>query len=432
MNPKAKIQFSEFKTLVPLEFTKPRQPRYKEFQHLVGDVLRRYRDTHLRGTNDKLARHQKWSDWFEQITFDENWEAIRGINDEQAADIMRAKSDAIFHLAVYYRFHSLLSELKWADEIDELIFKATFRDRGIDVFVEDPLELEAGVSSAPIAEVIDGLVVGQQKLLDDNTVLKEQLTELHMQFRQHLRRDILHDEVAARIVVKAEGKIARNNHIAAERLFQKAVRVLTKRRSVAFNEQTAKVHIERARNFVLQENVVGALTAYREAMSLVPFSEEIYLYCELCSFIAISFDRIVENTSVRFPARRFMFENDYPALLLSLINSGNPSISSETIFPRVTETVALYTKGEGYRGWTAMSEEAGDHLMRAAKEQDSTILADIALLGFEYMAMSYNSGDDPTEVRFTIEKRLLAIHFLNGNKEPSEDDLSVGNIYSFI
>ena len=70
--------------------------------------------------------------------------------------------------------------------------------------------------------------------------------------------------------------------------------------------------------------------------------------------------------------------------------------------------------------------------MKSAQELGEVIFADIALLGFEYMALSYNHSDDPIDVQTTITLRLRAIEFLNGNRSPTKAQLSWENIYKYV
>lgn len=129
----AEMEFSEFVELIPEEFNRPRQKKYKLYQEKVGKVLQRYRDTRMPSSNDKFLRHEKWRKWFSQIDYKEAQETVEKIDDAIAADLMRGKGDAAYYNAIYYRFHSLLDDLAWADEIDAFVFGTPLRHRGASV-----------------------------------------------------------------------------------------------------------------------------------------------------------------------------------------------------------------------------------------------------------------------------------------------------------
>lgn len=420
--------FSDFKKLVPEEFKRSRQKQYKAFQSHVGGVLRRYRDVSMPGTNDKIARQEKWKLWFGQIEFDVNWRSIRKVDDAQAADMMRGKGSSSLFLAVYYRLHSLLDEPKWADEIDQFVFRSPLRNKGVEVFIKED---EFPVVD-PVPEQLNEIIASQETLVRDNAQLKEQVDMLTMMFREHLLQSELRRPKISALLVKAGKKVAASDHEAADKVLLKAIDLVYRKNLAPSCEQIARIQIERARNLLLTHNVIGALSAYREALALPFISRELALYCQLCSFAALSFDKYLNTISIRFPARLFVFEDNYEPALRLAIARRPASGSTSLIFPDAMIAVNQYYNGVDPRSWSMSAENAGDQLMDAAKDLGLVVFADLALMGFEYMAFSYQSADDPIDVQNTIIKRIRAIEFLKGNRSPSSDDLKVENIYRYI
>ncbi len=133
----ARETYSNFKKRIPDDYKLKRKPNYGEFRVEVGKQAIRFRDEYLPATNNEKDRHARWLSWIEQITFDENWDFIKEVDDDIVNDLARGQRAGEYAIALYYRFHSILDNHSFADAIDELVFEKPLREYGVAIFDED-------------------------------------------------------------------------------------------------------------------------------------------------------------------------------------------------------------------------------------------------------------------------------------------------------
>lgn len=150
--------YSDFKEKIPEKYRIPKGPNkganVGEFRELVGREAKRFRGKHMKTTGKEKDRHGRWLDWIEGVEFDDEdaWRIIEKIDDAIICDLEHKQRDIEFYIAVYYRFHSILKDMSFADNIDDVVFDKPLRDRGKPVFeiAADQLLLEKADSSGAI------------------------------------------------------------------------------------------------------------------------------------------------------------------------------------------------------------------------------------------------------------------------------------------
>ena len=252
--------------------------------------------------------------------------------------------------------------------------------------------------------------------------IQTEMSDLRNLLEQHLTSNAMERTMAGDLQRQAAEKVAQEQYHDAETILMGVIEVIRNTEIAASTAKVCGLLVDVGRTALLDGRTADGIRSFLQARDLAPVAHLPTWRYALYAFLALSFDPYLD-IGVKPEIRTLIFDGYIDALSENLMTSGEEAMVS---------AASGYAEGQSHRKWSMSANSAGHHLFSMAKEHGDRSLALAALLGYEYMYNSYHSADDPIDIESTLKNRLRVIHFLDGKKNPSTEDLAPGNIFKFL